>query len=60
MSKNNTNNNSPATETITIDGCTVVLKYAQQSNTAVLKNIREILVRQDNISDERPIFCKSA
>ena len=43
MSKSNSKNNSPVTETITIDGYTVVLKYAQESNAAVLKNIREIL-----------------
>ncbi len=46
-------------EIISLDGHTVIFRYAKQSNPAVLDSIRETLVNQKIQPKNEPIFCKT-
>ena len=47
-------------ETIYINGCTVKLGFAENSQTPVLSNIESILLNQLPASKKRPEICENS
>lgn len=46
-------------EIISLDGHTVIFRYAKRSNPAVMDSIRETLVNQKIQPQNKPFFCKT-
>ena len=46
-------------EVVTIDGCTVILRYAEKPVPGALDTMREILINQNFSAEKHSISCKN-
>lgn len=46
-------------EVVTIDGCTVILRYAEKPVPGALDAMREILINQNFSAKKHSIYCKN-
>ena len=51
---------NPPEEVISLDGHTVILRYAEKSAPKVLENIQDALFNQKITPTKSPIFCNQA
>ena len=46
-------------EVITIDGCTVIMRYAEKPAPGVMEKVKDTLVNQNFLDKKRSIFCEN-
>lgn len=46
-------------EVITIDGCTVIVRYAEKPVHGVMDKVKDTLVNQNFLDKKRSIYCKN-
>ena len=44
-------------EVVQIDGCTVILRYADRPNPGVMNELKELLFKQRTLPTKVPNFC---
>ncbi|WP_158098629.1 hypothetical protein [Flavonifractor sp. An112] len=46
-------------EVITINGCTVIMRYAEKPVPGVMEKVKGTLVNQNFLDKKRSIYCKN-
>lgn len=44
-------------EVVQIDGCTVILRYADRPDSGVMNELKELLFKQRTLPTKAPDFC---
>ena len=46
-------------EVITIDGCIVIMRYAEKPVPGVMEKVKDTLINQNFLDKKRSIYCKN-